>query len=88
MLNKMKARLLIGLGGLAVTSFLVMMGYTIGSQSVTNHTQKQIQTEAHKLLIKEKEKEKPRVKQRHRDTKNIGKRRKPSAAAQDTKTEE
>lgn len=43
MLNKMKARLLIGLGGLAVTSFMVMMGYTIGSQSVTNHTQKQIQ---------------------------------------------
>ncbi|WLI75964.1 ATP-dependent RNA helicase SrmB [Kosakonia sp. H02] len=29
---------------------------------------------------KEKDKEKPRVKQRHRDTKNIGKRRKPSAA--------
>ena len=29
---------------------------------------------------KEKEKEKPRVKKRHRDTKNIGKRRKPSAA--------
>ena len=61
MLNKMKARLLIGLGGLAVTSFMVMMGYTIGSQSVTNHTQKQIQTEAHKLLIKEKEKEKASV---------------------------
>jgi ATP-dependent RNA helicase SrmB len=37
---------------------------------------------------KEKEKEKPRVKQRHRDTKNIGKRRKPSAAAPETKTEE
>lgn len=61
MLNKMKARLLIGLGGLAVTSFMVMMGYTIGSQSVTNHTNKQIQTEAHKLLIKEKEKEKASV---------------------------
>ena len=56
MLNKMKARLLIGLGGLAVTSFMVMMGYTIGSQSVTNHTNKQIQTEAHKMLNKEKEK--------------------------------
>lgn len=56
MLNKMKARLLIGLGGLAVTSFMVMMGYTIGSQSVTNHTQKQIQSEAQKLLTKEKEK--------------------------------
>ena len=61
MLNKMKARLLIGFGGLAVTSFMVMMGYTIGSQSVTNHTQKQIQTEAHKLLTKEKEKEKGNV---------------------------
>ncbi len=30
---------------------------------------------------KEKEKEKPRVKQRHRDTKNIGKRRKPSGSS-------
>ncbi|HEM3706283.1 TPA: hypothetical protein U1D12_000227 [Streptococcus suis] len=58
MLNKMKARLLIGLGGLVVTSFMVMMGYTIGSQSVSNHTQKQIQSAAQKLLAKEKEKEK------------------------------
>ncbi len=61
MLNKMKARLLIGLGGLAVISFMVMMGYTIGSQSVTNHTQKQIQSEAYKLLTKEKEKDKASV---------------------------
>ncbi|MEQ9811052.1 peptidylprolyl isomerase [Streptococcus jiangjianxini] len=61
MLNKMKARLLTGLGGLAVTSFMVMMGYTIGSQSVTNHTNKQIRTEAQKLLTKEKEKEKASV---------------------------
>jgi hypothetical protein len=30
---------------------------------------------------KAKEKEKPRVKKRHRDAKNIGKRRKPSGAA-------
>jgi len=38
---------------------------------------------------KKKEKEKPRVKQRHRDTKNIGKRRKPSAAnSEQQKTEE
>ena len=57
MLSKMKARLLIGLGGLAVTSFIVVMGYTIGSQSVTN----QIQSEAHHLLTKEKEKEKASV---------------------------
>jgi hypothetical protein len=34
---------------------------------------------------KRERKEKPRVKQRHRDTKNIGKRRKPSAAAQNNK---
>ena len=61
MLNKMKAGLLIGFGGLAVISFIVMMGYTIGSQSVTNHTQKQIQSEAQKLLTKEKEKEKASV---------------------------
>ncbi|HEL2368151.1 TPA: peptidylprolyl isomerase, partial [Streptococcus suis] len=39
MLNKMKARLLIGLGGLAVTSFMVMIGYTIGSQSVSKQTE-------------------------------------------------
>jgi hypothetical protein len=61
MLNKMKVRFLLGLGGLAVMSFVVMMGYTIGSQSVTRHTQKQIQTEAHKLLTQEKEKEKASV---------------------------
>jgi ATP-dependent RNA helicase SrmB len=33
-----------------------------------------------KRAEKKEEKEKPRVKKRHRDTKNIGKRRKPSAA--------
>ena len=38
---------------------------------------------------KEKDKEKPRVKKRHRDTKNIGKRRKPSAtSAAEQSTEE
>jgi hypothetical protein len=33
-----------------------------------------------KRAEKKRKKEKPRVKKRHRDTKNIGKRRKPSAA--------
>ncbi|WP_224212503.1 peptidylprolyl isomerase [Streptococcus agalactiae] len=62
MLNKMKVRLLIGLGGLAVISFIVMIGYTIGSHSVTSrHTNKQIQSEAHELLIKEKQKKKASV---------------------------
>jgi len=37
---------------------------------------------------KAKEKEKPRVKQRHRDTKNVGKRRKPSGSAPVTQKEE
>ena len=37
---------------------------------------------------KEKEKEKPRVKQRHRDTKNVGKRRKPSGSTPASQKEE
>lgn len=62
MLNKMKVRLLMGLGGLAVISFIVMIGYTIDSHSVTSrHTNKQIQSEAHELLIKEKQKKKANV---------------------------
>lgn len=62
MLNKMKVRLLMGLGGLAVISFIVMIGYTIGSHSViSRHTNKQIQSEAHELLIKEKQKKKANV---------------------------
>lgn len=61
MLNKMKVKLLLGLGGLAITSFMVMIGYTIGSQSVTVYTDKQIRTEARKLLKKEVEKEKATI---------------------------
>ncbi|HEL1893610.1 TPA: peptidylprolyl isomerase, partial [Streptococcus suis] len=57
MLNKMKARLLIGLGGLAVTSFMVMIGYTIGSQSVSKQTENQIRAEANKLVSKKKQEE-------------------------------
>ncbi|MDU1473002.1 MAG: hypothetical protein E6887_17385, partial [Escherichia coli] len=37
---------------------------------------------------KAKEKEKPRVKKRHRDTKNIGKRRKPSGTGVPPQTTE
>ncbi|MFX3762226.1 peptidylprolyl isomerase, partial [Streptococcus suis] len=32
MLNKVKARFLIGVGGLIAVSVMVMMGYTIGSK--------------------------------------------------------
>lgn len=61
MLNKMKARLLIGLGGLAVTSFMVMIGYTIGSQSVSKQTENQIRAEANKLVSKKKQEERATV---------------------------
>ena len=57
----MKARLLIGLGGLAVTSFIVMMGYTIGSQSVTNHTQKQNPVWSSSFIDQRERKEKASV---------------------------
>ncbi len=39
MLNKVKARFLIGVGGLVAVSFMVMIGYTIGSQSVSKQTE-------------------------------------------------
>lgn len=61
MLNKIKVRLLLGIGGIAVTSFLVMIGYSLGSYSVTKQTEHQIKAEAQKLLVKEKEKEEATV---------------------------
>lgn len=57
MLNKVKARFLIGVGGLIAVSFMVMIGYTIGSQSVSKQTENQIRAEANKLVTKEKQKE-------------------------------
>lgn len=57
MLNKAKARFLIGVGGLIAASFMVMIGYTIGSQSVSKQTENQIRAEANKLVSKEKQEE-------------------------------
>lgn len=57
MLNKVKARFLIGVGGLIAVSFMVMIGYTIGSQSVSKQTENQIRAEANKLVSKEKQEE-------------------------------
>ncbi len=42
MLNKVKARFLIGVGGLIAVSFMVMIGYTIGSQTISKQTANQI----------------------------------------------
>ena len=61
MLNKVKARFLIGVGGLIAVSFMVMIGYTIGSQSVSKQTENQIRAEANKLVTKEKQKERATV---------------------------
>ena len=61
MLNKVKARFLIGVGGLIAVSFMVMIGYTIGSQSVSKQTEHQIRAEANKLVTKEKQEERATV---------------------------
>lgn len=61
MLNKVKARFLIGLGGVVVTGFILMVGYTIGSHSVTKHNDRQIRAEARKIVTQEQEKTKARV---------------------------
>ena len=61
MLNKVKARFLIGVGGLIAVSFMVMIGYTIGSHSVSKQTENQIRVEANKLVTKEKQEERATV---------------------------
>lgn len=61
MLNKVKARFLIGVGGLVAVSFMVMIGYTIGSKSVSKQTEHQIRAEANKLVTKEKQEERATV---------------------------
>ncbi|MHA2650342.1 peptidylprolyl isomerase [Streptococcus agalactiae] len=61
MLNKAKAQFLIGVGSLIAVSFMVMIGYTIGSQSISKQTEKQIRAEANKLVTKEKQEEKATV---------------------------
>lgn len=58
MLNKVKARFLIGVGGLIAVSFMVMIGYTIGSQSVSKQTENQIRAEANKLRQRKSRKKK------------------------------
>ncbi|MGF0070225.1 peptidylprolyl isomerase [Streptococcus sp. SGI.013] len=61
MLNKVKARFLIGVGGLIAVSFMVMIGYTIGSQTISKQTENQIRAEANKLVSKKKKEERATV---------------------------
>lgn len=57
MLNKVKARFLIGVGGLIAVSFMVM----IGSQTISKQTENQIRAEANKLVSKKKQEERATV---------------------------
>ncbi|MGN2341934.1 peptidylprolyl isomerase [Streptococcus dysgalactiae] len=57
MINKVKARFLIGVGSLVAVVFMIMVGYTLGSQSVSKQTDNQIRAEANKLVTKEKQEE-------------------------------
>lgn len=61
MLNKVKARFLIGVGGLIAVSFMVMIGYTIGSQTISKQTESQIRAEANKLVSNKKQEERATV---------------------------
>ncbi|NQS70536.1 peptidylprolyl isomerase, partial [Streptococcus suis] len=58
---KVKARFLIGVGGLIAVSFMVMIGYTIGSQTISKQTENQIRAEANKLVSKKKQEERATV---------------------------
>lgn len=61
MINKVKARFLIGVGSLVAVVFMIMVGYTLGSQSVSKQTDNQIRAEANKLVTKEKQEERATV---------------------------
>lgn len=54
MLDKVKTRVLISLGSLAVTSFVLMMGYTAGQHSTARQNQQEIAQSVQKL-VREKE---------------------------------
>jgi len=54
------------------------------SEKLQGKPSKKVLTKRKQLKDKEKQEEKPRVKERHRDAKNVGKRRKPTAAKTDS----
>ena len=50
MLNKVKTKALISVGAVAATSFILMMGYTVGQHSTVKQSRKEIELAAAKLL--------------------------------------
>ena len=50
MLNKVKTKVLISVGTVAATSFILMMGYTAGQHSTAKQSRKEIELAAAKLL--------------------------------------
>lgn len=50
MLNKVKTKALISVGVVAATSFILMMGYTVGQHSTAKQNRKEIELAAAKLV--------------------------------------
>ncbi|MDU3103378.1 peptidylprolyl isomerase [Streptococcus sp.] len=50
MLNKVKTKALISVGAVAATSFILMMGYTVGQHSTAKQSRKEIELAAAKLV--------------------------------------
>jgi len=50
MLNKVKTKALISVGAVAATSFILMMGYTVGQHSTAKQSRKEIELVAAKLV--------------------------------------
>lgn len=50
MLNKVKTKALISVGAVATTSFILMMGYTVGQHSTAKQSRKEIELAAAKLV--------------------------------------
>ena len=50
MLNKVKTKALISVGAVAATSFILMMGYTVGQHSTVKQSRKEIELAAAKLV--------------------------------------
>ena len=61
MLNKVKTKALISVGAVAATSFILMMGYTVGQHSTAKQSRKEIELTAAKLVEDKQAEDKARI---------------------------
>ncbi len=61
MLNKVKTKDLISVGAVAATSFILMMGYTVGQHSTAKQSRKEIELAAAKLVEDKQEEDKASI---------------------------